>query len=140
MNTLEMMIEEIYKNYGYMYNENVIHCVAEYIENFNANKSPDEPVLTPRKWYNETRSMTPEEFVSRSDLFGKVANYFIEQRKLCIDQTGCLPCYEDWAQEMESDEFKNTIGEWADTITITDFLNWLLDNVENINDVRSKIV
>ena len=132
MNTLEMMIEDIYKNHGYMYNANVIHCVAEYIENYNANKSPDDPVLTPRKWYNETQQMNPEEFVSKSALFGKIASYFVEQRKLCIDQTGCLPCYEDWAQEMESDEYKDAIGEWADAVTITDFLNWLLDTADDV--------
>ena len=132
MTTLEMMIEDIYKSYGYFYNENTISSVAEYIEMYNENKSEDEPTMTPRRWFENTAKANPDEFVSRSSLFGKIASYFVEQRKLCIDQTGCLPCYEDWAQEMESDEYKDAIGEWAEAVTITDFLNWLLDTADDV--------
>ena len=136
MTTLELMIEDIYKNYGYMYNESVIRSVAEYIEMYNENKAEDEPTMTPRRWFQESVAANPEEFVRKEDIYQKIADYFIEQRKLCIDQTGCLPCYDDWAQEMESEEFKNTIGEWADEITITDFLNWLLDRCVEVPKFR----
>ena len=127
VNTLEMMIEDIYKDHGYMYNKNVISSVAEYIETYNASKSEDEPTMTPRRWFQDAVRSVPEDFVSKDGLYARITDYLIEKRKLCIDQTGCQPCYEDWALEMESDEYKDAIGEWADTITITDFLNWLLD-------------
>jgi len=136
MSTLELMIEDTYKDHGYMYNENVIHSVVEYIEMYNENKAEDEPTMTPRRWFLDTVNSHPETFVRKDDLYQKIADYFIEQRKLCIDQTGCLPCYDDWAQEMESEEFKNTIGEWADEITITDFLNWLLDRCVEVPKFR----
>lgn len=136
MSTLELMIEDTYKDHGYMYNENVIHNVAEYIEMYNENKAEDEPTMTPGRWFSDTSKACPEEFVRKEDLYQKIADYFIEQRKLCIDQTGCLPCYDDWAQEMESEEFKNTIGEWADEVTITDFLNWLLDRCVEVPKFR----
>lgn len=134
VNTLELMIEDIYKDYGYMYNENTIRNVAEYIENYNANKPESEGTMTPRRWYNESVASNPEDFITKEQLYTRIAIYLDNQRNLCIDQTGCQPCYIDWKQEMECDEYKHTIGEWADTVTITDFLNWLLDmSLDNIS-------
>lgn len=126
MNTLEMMLKDLYEDEGFLYNESMLSAAAEYIEMYNANKAKDERTLTPYRWFSDSKRTCPESFVREDDLYCKVADYLIEQRKLCIDQTGCQPCYEDWKQEFESDDFRETIGEWVDTITITKFLNWLL--------------
>lgn len=132
MTTLEMMIAELYDEKGYLYTDDEIKSAAEYIEVYNQGKDEDELCLTPIKWFYETQLNYPEEFVTKDQVCSKIARYFVEQRKLCIDQTGCLPCYEDWAQEMESDEFKDTIGERAEAVTITEFLNWLLDTADDV--------
>lgn len=134
MNTIEMKLKDLYENEGFMYNESVLSAAAEYIEMYNANKSKDEPTLTPFKWFSQAKKECPDEFVREDDLYEKIADYFVEQRVLCIEQTGCKPCYEDWEQTFECEDFQNTIGEWVDNITPTMFLNWLLDNYQMCRD------
>ena len=133
MNTLELMIKEIYDENKYLYNDNLIHSIAEYIEHYNKCKDVDDPVYTPRQWYYDTKLNTPEEFITREGLLGKICDHFLKQRVECIDQTGCLPCYVDFKEDMESDDFKNEFGMYpeADTITMVDVINFLLDYYEN---------
>ena len=135
MSTLEQMVEKIFQNHHYVYNKNLIRNIAQYIEMRNAVRKEDEPIYTPAKWYEETRESNPETFVTQEDVMSRVADYFVKQRDLCIDQTGCLPCYEDFALTFECDDFKDYVGEWADFVDFNGFLNYLLWHYEMTKDI-----
>ena len=135
MNTLEQMVAKIFQHHHYVYNENLIRNIAQYIDMRNAVRKEDEPIYTPSKWYTETSESNPEMFLTQEDIMNRVADYFIAQRELCIDQTGCLPCYEDFALTFECDDFKDYVGEWADFVDFNGFLNYLLWHYEMTKDI-----
>jgi len=132
--TLELMIEDLFKKKGYMYNEATISAASDYIEMYNTHKDEDEPTMTPASWLKMTEDDYPEcvdfELITKESLMYRIADYFVKQRRECIDQTGCLPCYDDFVQTMECDDYRDQIGGWAPEINITDFINFLLDYYE----------
>jgi len=126
MNTLELMVEKVLKDNGYIANEKLVESIAEYIDMINENKEDSEPIYTPAKWLEETKGSTfgVENLVTKLDGCYEICDYLARQREHCIDETGCQLDVEDFREHFDCDEFKDRFGIYG--LTLNDILNFLL--------------
>ena len=136
MNTLEYLVKLELDKDGYIYNQSMLTAAAEYIELHNESCDiDDEDWWTPKDWVFYTKEYYPEKLVKKIELYDKICSYFIKQRNECEDQTGCLPIYEDYKEFVYCEDYKDTIGEYYDMITMSDIINFLLTYYEREGEV-----
>lgn len=131
MNTLELMVEKVLKDNGYIATPKIVEASAEYIDMVNENKDDSEPIYTPEKWLEETKASTfgKEELKTKIECCYEVCDYLAKQRERCIDETGCQLDVEDFREHFECDEFKDRFGDY--NLTLNDILNFLLVYYDN---------
>ena len=111
MNTLELMVEKVLKDNGYIATPKIVEASAEYIDMVNENKEDSEPIYTPEKWLEETKASTfgKENLFTKLDGYYEICDYLVRQRELCIDQTGCSFCIEDLEGHFDAPDFKERL-------------------------------
>ena len=135
MNTLEKQITKVLKDNNCYLNPDLITLseAAEYIDMTNEN---DKDYYSPEDWFKDTKANFPEYLLNMDELQKKyyptILEYLATQRELCIDQTGLEPCFEDYENGMDCDDFrKNLINsdlepEYCE-VKVIDLFNYLLD-------------
>lgn len=138
MNTLEYLVKLELDKGGYVYNQNMLKAAAEYIEMHNEHcdiDNTEDDWMTPAIWLSCCKENNPDMLIKKNDLYSKICYYLIDQRNLCIEQTGLKPSYDDYKQGMDCDEFRYKIGEGADILSIDDIFNFLLTYYEREGDI-----
>lgn len=124
MNTLELMVEKVLTDNNYIAVPSLVSAAAEYIDKVNENKLPSDNIYTPEQWLKDTKVNYPESLVKRFHGYTAICDYLVEQRKLCIDQTGCSFCITDLVGHFDAPDFQEEFGAYK--ITLNDILNFLL--------------
>ena len=135
MTTLEKQIAKVLKNNDLFLNSDIttIQDVAEYIDMVN---NADDDYYSPEDWLRDTKINFPEYLLNKQEVMIKyyepILAYLATQRELCIDQTGCEPCFEDYEGGMDCDDFNNMLkqhglDEEHCSIKLIDLFNYLLD-------------
>lgn len=120
MTTLEKWVKKVLETHNIYVNIQLIEAAAEQIERENENANT---FYTPEDWYNDTKRNFPELLLGK-DLYGPICEHFIEQRDLCFDETGRMPCIYDYVSEMESELFESRFQNVK--IRLDDVFNFLL--------------
>ena len=132
METLKLMLEDLFIKKGYIYKQGDIVAAAEYIEMQNKNGDTEE-VYTPEKWFKDTQSLNPEKFITKTELMDRAISFLIEQKEMCIDQSGLVPCIYDFEQGIASEDFINDVGIHGYDVTLDDIFNFLIDYYRGMN-------
>lgn len=119
MTFLEKLIKEYLKSQGLILLEGTIESVAQYIE--QQNECSDE-LYTVRDWVKDTLENYPKQLIRRKILIERCVNYFVEQREMCLNQTGRLPCMEDYIGAAESEDFRDKVGYPVTLVTVFEAL------------------
>lgn len=72
--------------------------------------------------------------MKRFEGYKVICDYLNEQRKLCIDQTGCDFCVEDLIGHFDADDFQEMYGKYD--LDLNDILNYLLVYYDKKGNVR----
>ena len=118
MTTLEKWVRNTLKYHQVYANKSLIDAAVQQIEKENES---EDGLYTPDDWYWDTKRNFPE-MLLESDIYGPICSHLIEQRNECFDQTGSVPCLYDYGSEMESQMFKDHIGDY----NLDDVFNFLL--------------
>ena len=113
--TVEKMVKWILAENDYVLNPEVttMSDVVEYIE--MKNNDSDE-LYTPEMWFEDTKSNFPE-YLLRSDgymeeIYRITLLELLDQRDLCLDQTGCEPTLEDFkGVTLDSEYFEDVMKD-----------------------------
>lgn len=135
MTTLEKQILKILSDNDLYLNSDLvtIEDIAEYIDGVN---DADKEYYSPADWLRDTKINFPEYLLNKQELNKKyyepILSYLATQRELCIEQTGCEPCFEDYEGGMDCDDFNRMLTEHEleaehCNIKLIDLFNYLLD-------------
>ena len=143
MKTLEKMIKKVLAENNCVLNTEIadMEDVIDYIEMQNEDAYPVDEVYTPEQWFKDTKQNFPEYLLTTDEVkvkyFSPILSYLADQRDLCIDQTGCEPCFEDYEGGMDCEDFeimlkRHELDPDLCKVTLCDLFNYLL-NYWNVN-------
>lgn len=108
MKTLEKMVKKELETRGYILNPKYINlqAAAEYID-FRNEEDPTA-YYTPKDWVDDTLEVYPMYFIpnlERMNVLDDTVLYLVQQRNMCIDQTGTSPEWEDYISALECEGY-----------------------------------